>query len=329
LFLSIARLIVVLAGLVLGYLKVSPDAKGILIGTGIAILVLVVELLIQTIKLDDLFAAVIGLISGLILARLLGFLVEWMDNKPAFKIYSRYDLLLKIVFAYIGMLFVVRKKSELYLLDRDLLVPRTPPKRLLLLDTSVLVDGRILDIAKTGFMAGVLIVPEFILKEMHILSDSEDSFRRQRGRRALDILKNIQEDVPGVEVKITGKDYLNITADEKLVKLAEELKVPLVTNDFNLNKIATVKGVSVLNINQLANALKPVVLPGETLELMIVKEGKDHEQGVGYLEDGTMVVVEDGRSYIGERKKVFVQSILQTDAGRMVFVRVKKRETVR
>ncbi|HLD30496.1 MAG TPA: TRAM domain-containing protein, partial [bacterium] len=227
------------------------------------------------------------------------------------------------------MLFVVRKKSELYLLDRDLLVPRTPPKRLLLLDTSVLVDGRILDIAKTGFMAGVLIVPEFILKEMHILSDSEDSFRRQRGRRALDILKNIQEDVPGVEVKITGKDYLNITADEKLVKLAEELKVPLVTNDFNLNKIATVKGVSVLNINQLANALKPVVLPGETLELMIVKEGKDHEQGVGYLEDGTMVVVEDGRSYIGERKKVFVQSILQTDAGRMVFVRVKKRETVR
>ncbi|RLD18269.1 MAG: PIN domain nuclease [Caldiserica bacterium] len=325
-FLNILRLIVVFTGPVLGYLKISQDAKGILIGTGIAIGVLVIELAIQRIPLDDLVAAFIGIILGLITARVVGFLVEWTENPRVLDIYNKYDLILKIVLGYIGMLFVLRKKNELYLLDKDIIAPlKKKEKPIVVVDTSTLIDGRIYDIVKSGFISGILVIPECVLKEIHLLSDSEDNLKRQRGRRALNILKKLQEEaIEDVEVKIYEKDYPEEKfVDDKLIKACLDLNAPLLTNDFNLNKIASLKGVKVLNINKLANALKPVVLPGEELEIFIIKEGKEENQGVGYLEDGTMVVVENGKRFIGNKKKTVVQSVLQTEAGKIVFTRIK------
>jgi len=327
LFLNIARIFVVFAGPVLGYLKISQDAKGILIGTAIGIGVLLVELAIQRISLDDMVAAIIGIVLGLVFVRLIKFFVEWSENPFFNQLFLKYNLILSIVVPYIGMLFILRKKAEIYLLDKDIFsLARKKVKNMFLVDTSILIDGRIYDIVKTGFIDGILVVPEFVLNEVHLLSDSEDNLKRQRGRRALDILKQLQEEaINDIEVKIYEKDYPEIKfTDDKLVKMAQELNIPLLTNDFNLNKLAKVKGVKVLNINQLVSALKPIVFPGEELEIFIIREGKEPSQGVGYLDDGTMIVVEDGKNYVGQKKKVVVQSILQTEAGKIIFVRIKR-----
>ncbi len=196
-----------------------------------------------------------------------------------------------------------------------------------ILDTSVIIDGRIADVAEAGFITGQMIIPKFIIKELQHIADSSEPIKRVRGRRGLDVLKRMQKDIPNVSIKITNHDFPNIKeADLKLVELAKRLRGIIITNDFNLNKVAGLQNVKVLNLNQLSNALKPVVLPGETMYIHVVKEGKEENQGVGYLEDGTMVVVDDARKRLGDEIAVSVTSVLQTPTGRMIFSRVKDED---
>lgn len=194
-----------------------------------------------------------------------------------------------------------------------------------ILDTSIIIDGRIIDIAATGFLEPPFLVPNFVLREIQLISDSPDAIKRNRGRRGLDMLNQLQKR-SDLEVKISYKDYTETReVDQKLIRLAKETGGYLVTNDFNLNKVAELQGVRVLNMNNLANALKPVVLPGEELELQVVKEGKDENQGIAYLEDGTMVVVEGGGKLIGKKVKINVTSVIQTNAGKMVFTKLAQK----
>jgi len=186
----------------------------------------------------------------------------------------------------------------------------------------VIIDGRVADICETGFLDGVLVLPQFVLRELQMIADSSDSIKRNRGRRGLDILQRIQKTV-GVNVQIVEKDFPEVKeVDLKLIELAREMEGKIITNDFNLNKVAQLRGVSVLNINELANALKPVVLPGETMKVFILKEGKEENQGVAYLDDGTMVVVDEARSLISRNVEIVVTSLLQTTAGKMIFGKI-------
>ncbi|MBM6838722.1 TRAM domain-containing protein, partial [Clostridium saudiense] len=192
------------------------------------------------------------------------------------------------------------------------------------LDTSVIIDGRIFDICKTGFIAGTLIIPSFVLDELRHISDSSDALKRNRGRRGLDILNKIQKELD-IETEVWEGDFPEIAeVDSKLLKLAQTLNGKVITNDYNLNKVAEVQGVPVLNINELANAVKPVVLPGEEMNVVVNKEGKESSQGIAYLDDGTMIVVEGGKKFIGEKLDVIVTSVLQTAAGRMIFAKQKE-----
>jgi uncharacterized protein YacL len=196
-----------------------------------------------------------------------------------------------------------------------------PRKRYKILDTSVIIDGRIADICETGFMDGTIVIPQFVLKELQLVADSSDSMKRNRGRRGLDILQKIQK-MAGIDVTISDVDFAEVReVDLKLIELARTLEGKIVTNDFNLNKVAQLRGVQVLNINELANSLKPVVLPGEIMKVFILKEGKEYNQGVAYLDDGTMVVVDNARKMIGKTIDVVVTSVLQTTAGKMIFGR--------
>jgi uncharacterized protein YacL len=193
-----------------------------------------------------------------------------------------------------------------------------------LLDTSVIIDGRIADIARTGFVTGQMLVPSFVLNELQHIADSSDNLRRQRGRRGLDILNRMQKDST-IPFRITDLDVEGVReVDDKLVILAKQLRSPILTNDYNLNRVAELQGVLVLNINELANAVKAVYIPGETLEVNVIQEGKELNQGVGYLDDGTMVVVEDGKDYIEQSIPVMVTKVLQTAAGRMIFGKPEK-----
>ena len=201
----------------------------------------------------------------------------------------------------------------------------TTPSRVKILDTSIIIDGRIIDIASTGFIEPPFMVPNFVLREIQLISDSPDAIKRNRGRRGLDMLNQLQKRTD-LEVKISYKDYTETReVDQKLMRLAKETGGFLVTNDFNLNKVAELQGIRVLNINNLAAALKPVVLPGEEIELQVVKEGKDENQGIGYLEDGTMVVIEGGGKLINKKIKVNVTSVIQTNAGKMVFTKLAQK----
>jgi len=207
--------------------------------------------------------------------------------------------------------------------------PRNDYSNPKILDTSVIIDGRIADVAEAGFIEGVMIVPKFIIKELQYIADSPEPIKRVRGRRGLDVLKRMQQEIPNVVIKITSHDFSHIReADLKLVELAKRLKGIIITNDFNLNKVAGLHGVKVMNLNQLSNALKPVVLPGETMHIRVVKEGKEENQGIGYLDDGTMVVVDDAKKYLGREIEVVVTSVLQTPTGRMIFTRVKEEDMV-
>jgi uncharacterized protein YacL len=214
--------------------------------------------------------------------------------------------------------------STMVALRRRAVQPPEPARAVLgVLDTSVIIDGRIADVCETGFLGGDLIIPQFVLKELQMIADSSESMKRTRGRRGLDILNKIQKQ-SYVNIIIDERDYPAIKeVDQKLIHLAKELVCPILTNDFNLNKVAEVQSIQALNINQLANALKPIVLPGETIRVQIMKEGKEPGQGVAYLDDGTMVVVDGGRRQIGRTVEVVVTSVLQTTAGRMIFAAVK------
>ncbi len=273
--------------------------------------------------LDILFGA-LGIIIGLLLAFLLSFLFSAIESAALSTVLT---LALYVLFAYFGCRIGVSRRSEF--VDGGGHRRRTDaggapasgcPK---VLDTSVIIDGRILDICKTGFIEGSLVVPAFVLKELRHIADSADPMKRSRGRRGLDILREMQSALKN-EVVVESRDYDDVDeVDVKLLRLAIDLGGKLVTNDYNLNKVAAVQNMPVLNINDLANALRPILLPGEELSLGIVKEGKEQGQGVGYLDDGTMVIVEGGRRRIGETVELIVTSSLQTSAGRMIFARIR------
>jgi uncharacterized protein YacL len=274
---------------------------------------------------QQLVASVVGLIIGLIVAALL--------SLPLALLPRPYNTIMPIIaatfFGYLGISTFSTRRRDVF----ELFQGRLPslrlgqtedgltPSRQVLLDTSVIIDGRIADISQVGFIMGPIVVPNFVLQELQHIADSADVLRRNRGRRGIEILNRLQKDAP-VPVIITDSDFEDVDAvDEKLILLAKELQCAIVTNDYNLNRIAELQGVVVLNINELANAVKTVFLPGEEMGIEVIQEGRELGQGVGYLDDGTMVVIENGRKYIGKTINVTVSKILQTSAGRMIFAR--------
>ncbi|MCL6605853.1 MAG: PIN/TRAM domain-containing protein [Paenibacillus sp.] len=279
------------------------------------------------IPMNDLAAGATGLMGGLLLSLLLYPSMAWLGKAG-----QLIQVVLTVSFGYMGLRVSLAKKEELASLwtTGRWGPPAEPEGRGLeehkILDTSVIIDGRIADICKTGFIEGTIVIPEFVLEELQHIADSSDLLKRNRGRRGLDILNKIQKELD-VKVLIYEGDFEEISeVDSKLVKLAKVLRGKVVTNDFNLNKVCELQGVSVLNINDLANAVKPVVLPGEEIIVQVIKDGKEHGQGVAYLDDGTMIVVEGGREFIGTTMEVLVTSVLQTSAGRMIFAKPKLLE---
>jgi uncharacterized protein YacL len=278
---------------------------------------------------QELLSGLAGVLSGLVLSALLYPAVSGLKGAGMLV-----PAALALFFGYMGLRIGLRKGDEMSQGLIRLLESRKAPlpeedrhyEEHKILDTSVIIDGRIADICKTGFIEGTLVIPEFVLEELQHIADSSDLLKRNRGRRGLDILNKIQKELD-VRVLIYEGDFEEIgEVDSKLVKLAKALRGKVVTNDFNLNKVCELQGVSVLNINDLANAVKPVVLPGEEIIVQVIKDGKEHGQGVAYLDDGTMIVVEGGRDYIGTTMEVLVTSVLQTSAGRMIFAKPKLLE---
>jgi uncharacterized protein YacL len=322
-FIYIARIFVIIAGPVIGYMKISSDSKGILIGTAAAIFVIAAEIIIQKVRLDDLIAGGIGVILGLIAASLINNVVPvLLDNPKISEIFENYSLLVSVVLGYIGMLIAVKKKGELDLLDKEIhLTGARMTGNLKIVDTSAIIDSRMLDVADTGFMEGIFVIPSFIMEEVQATADSPDEEKRKKARRGLDIVNQLRENEK-ITVKIYDKDYPDIEkVDAKLIKMCQELKSKLLTCDFNLNKAAGAQGISVLNMNELAGAVKPKLLPGEAISLFVLKKGRDKEQGIGYMDDGTMVIVEGGKNYIGRKVEVTVSSVLQKASGRMIFAK--------
>jgi uncharacterized protein YacL len=288
--------------------------------------------LLGRVSAQTLLAGLAGLMSGLIIAALLAFPLSLLPE-PFRNILPFIGVLL---FSYFGVAVFVMRQNDIFSVFHINIPGRSSAGhdegnaaqeggRTILLDTSVIIDGRIADIARTGFLVGTLLIPRFVLNELQYIADSPDSLRRQRGRRGMEVLSQLQKDTT-VPVRISDIDVEGVReVDDKLVILARQLRCPILTNDYNLNRVAELQGVAVLNVNELANAVKSVLLPGEALMVNIIQEGKESGQGVGYLDDGTMVVVEDGRDHLNSKTTVVVTKVLQTAAGRMIFARLDER----
>jgi len=309
-------------GYYVGTLLGGFKPENALIGTGGgligSLLIILTEIRMRKFSVRNLSAAVFGLIFGFFMAWILTLVMKLIPMHPS--LYSSLQIIFILVFCYLGMAIAMRGKDEFNLIIPYVRFSRQEQRdEIIILDTSVIIDGRIADIAKTHFLEGRFIVPRFVLRELQQIADSQDALKRNRGRRGLDVLNLLQKD-QNIGVKIHDEDFPDIKdVDAKLVKLAKVINAKVFTNDFNLNKIAELQGVTVLNINDLSNALKPVVLPGEEMTVRINREGKEHNQGVAYLDDGTMVVVDNARNLIGQTITVVITSVLQTSAGRMIF----------
>lgn len=275
----------------------------------------------------DLVAGFVGIITGLLIGTLLFY--PFRDIIPVFGPF--FAVIINIFFAWVCAVVVVKKREDVMLMFRGSKTAEVSgkdkgaamPK---ILDTSVIIDGRIADICDAGFLDGKIIIPSFVLEELRHIADSSDTLKRNRGRRGLDILNRIQKEINIPVHVLEDNDDEGLEVDSRLVKLAQRIQGKVVTNDYNLNKVCELQGVPVLNINELANAVKPVVLPGEEMDVQIVKDGKESGQGIAYLDDGTMIVVDGGRSFIGNDVSVLVTSVLQTAAGRMIFARLKQEK---
>jgi len=289
-------------------------------GAGAAALVIVFELRVRALSLRRLIGAVAGSIFGIFGAFLFSLVLR--NSLPPGNTQSLLQIFVLLLMTYIGLVVGTSKGDLLNLAALGDLFgsERSTAKRnIKILDTSAIIDGRIADMAETGFLEGELVVPEFVLRELQMVADSQDGSKRQRGRRGLDVLQRMQGNSL-LTIRIIEDDYAKIReVDLKLIELARDLDGKIVTNDFNLNKVAHLHNVPVLNINDLANSLKPVVLPGEKMTIMVLKEGKEYNQGVGYLDDGTMVVVDHARRMIGRSVEITVTSVLQTASGKMIF----------
>ena len=320
------RLLFIVGTVLIGYQTTGP-ANGwirMLAGGFAGALIILFEIGMRRVSVRGLSSAVFGLLLGLVMSKIVyEAIILFGPLQESLKIIRA---IMTFVFCYLGMIIAIRGKDEFNIIIPYVRLSRQDESEsMIVIDTSVIIDGRITDICKTKFIEGKLIVPRFVLKELQQIADSSDPIKRQRGRRGLEVLNTIQKDL-GMHLTIHEEDFPDVPeVDAKLVKLAKLLGAMVLTVDFNLNRVATIQNVRVLNINELANALKPVVFPGETMELKLIKEGKEHNQAIGYLEDGTMVVVEEGRRLIGQTVKVAVTSVLQTQAGKMIFSKTENR----
>jgi uncharacterized protein YacL len=307
---------------------ISPSPRiallGLIGGLFLTVLTLLIEKVLIKIPLKNLLGSFIGLILGIVISNLLSdvfFFNLYNHQQTVFPIL----IILYGICGYIGLRIGFKKGEEIHLSGWKLFsknIPQSENKKIL--DTSVIIDGRIADITETGFLEGALIIPQFVLNELQHIADSSDSIKRTRGKRGLEVLHHIQKQA-SIDVQIVDNDYPSIKeVDSKLIELAKEVRGKIITNDSNLNKVAELQGIEVLNINELANSIKPVVLPGEEINVKILKEGKEMGQGVAYLDDGTMIVVDNGRKQMGKMVDVIVTSVLQTPAGRMIFARPKE-----
>ena len=292
------------------------------IGAVVSALIIFFELRVRALTLRRLIGAVIGSLLGITGAFLFSLVLR--NALPEGHSRSLLQLTVLLLMTYIGLVVGASKGDLLNLAALGGLFTgeRGGRRSNKVVDTSAIIDGRIADIAETGFLEGTLIIPEFVLRELQMVADSSDSSKRQRGRRGLDVLQRMRGNAQ-ITVQIAEEDYPHIReVDLKLIELAKQLEGKIITNDFNLNKVAQVRGVAVLNINDLANSLRPVVLPGEKMRIVVLKEGKEYDQGVGYLDDGTMVVVDHARRLIGRSVEIAVTSVLQTASGKMIFGRL-------
>lgn len=293
---------------------------GAALGFILSVIIIYLETLIRRTQFKIIWSSTIGTFAGVILGWGLGSIYQTIAKDSSTSSFIRIFFLL--IMPYIGFLVGTRKfewlaPPHLFRFFQE----KTVGHDYMILDTSVIIDGRIADICDIAFIGGTLVVPQFILKELQLVADSADALKRQRGRRGLEVLDHLQKSSQVVTI-ISQMDFPEVKdVDSKLIQLAKHLDAKVITNDFNLNKIAQLQGISVLNINELANALKPVVLPGETLKVFVLKEGKEKDQGVAYLDDGTMVVVDNSRRMIGQNIEITVTSVLQTTVGKMIFGR--------
>ena len=307
----------------LGAQGAGSGIVGILLEAAVAGIVILIELGMRQVSVKGLSSAVFGLILGLIMAKLVIDALSLAPITP--QAFAVAKVTLTLMFCYLSMVIALRGKDEF-----NIIIPYVRLKRqnegqgVILIDTSVIIDGRIADILKTKFIDGKIVIPKFVLKELQQIADSTDPIKRQRGRRGLEVLhvmqKELGPDITFHEEEVAGTPEV----DAKLVTLAKLLEGKILTVDFNLNQVASLQGVKVLNINELANALKPVVFPGEHMQVKLLREGKEHNQAVGYLDDGTMIVVEDARRLVGQEVKATVTSVLQTQAGRMIFTKIDR-----
>lgn len=324
--LLLVRILFIIGSTIVGF-QTLPIKDSNILGAGIgflgAVIIIFLEIGMRRVSVRGLSSAVFGLILGLIMSKLVidTFILTAI---PAENL-ALVRVILTLVFSYLGMVLGLRGKDEF-----NLIIPYVRLRRqdqieeLVVLDTSVIIDGRITDIIQTRFIEGKIVIPKFVLKELQQIADSTDPIKRQRGRRGLEILHTIQKET-AQDISLHEEEFPEIPeVDAKLVKLAKLLDAKILTVDFNLNRVASLQGIKVLNINELSNVLKPVVFPGEVLQIKLIKEGKEYNQAVGYLDDGTMVVVEDARKLLGQEIKVIVTSVLQTQAGRMIFTKIER-----
>jgi uncharacterized protein YacL len=305
-------------------LGISTHILSVALALIIACVIIIFEMRIQQASLKTLIGAAIGSMLGIVGGVLIGFLISYQESSAVHETMKTFlTLALAFIMAYIGLMVGAAKGDYLELSALGGIFSDKASRRdVKILDTSVIIDGRIADVAETGFLSGTLVIPQFILRELQQVADSPDSSKRQRGRRGLDMLNRLQSN-SSLDIQVVDTDFPAVReVDLKLLELSKSLDGVVVTNDFNLNKVAQLHGIQVLNINELANSLKPVVLPGEAMRVFILKEGKEYNQGVAYLDDGTMVVVDNARRMIGKNADIAVTSVLQTTAGKMIFGRL-------
>lgn len=324
--LLLVRILFVIISMIVGFQTMAfknLGILGILLGALAAFLMIFLESGLRRVSVSGLSSTVFGLILGLIMSKLVGDAFSLSPIEP--QTLNLIRVILALIFCYLGMVMALRGKDEFNIIIPYVRLRRqNETEEIILVDTSVIIDGRIIDIARTGFLSGKIIIPRFVLRELQQIADSTDPIKRQRGRSGLEMLHAIQKESK-LDITIHEEDFQDTPeVDAKLVKMAKLLNAKILTVDYNLNRIAGIQGVKVLNINELANVIKPMVLPGEQMQIKLIKEGKEHNQAIGYLEDGTMVVVEEARKLIGQEVKVMVTSVLQTQAGRMIFTRLEK-----
>jgi uncharacterized protein YacL len=299
------------------------------VGAGLGLAIVLFEWRLRLVSLKRLIGAAIGSILGIFGAYLFALVIR--SSIPAGHTQSFLQIMVMLLMAYVGLIVGANKGDLLNLAALGGIFggEKQSKKSYKILDTSVIIDGRIADIGETGFLDGIIVIPQFVLRELQLVADSADSLKRNRGRRGLDILQRLQK-VASVQIQIVEDDFPAVReVDLKLIELAKLYEGKIITNDFNLNKVAQLQGVDVLNINELANSLKPIVLPGEIMKVFVLKEGKEYNQGVAYLDDGTMVVVDNARKMIGKTIDISVTSVLQTTAGKMIFGKWDERAGVR